>query len=159
MKKDKTLHKLTIFYDKFVLSVYLLCFIVSIIACCIVYLYHLGPDTTWGRIQFTKLLLFPPCLFPVVLFFLRRRTIDAKGIYASFLGIKYKQIYWENVLSYQVKNLIPKCRNKNRPDQAKDMIIFTALPGKKGKSTIIMMDASPEAIALVEKYFPKTTGN
>lgn len=107
-------------------------------------------------------LTWPYVLFPCVVFSLRRRRIDQKGVFATFFGIRYKCIRWEHLESSHTEKYAPIIwRGKSKYDLYRDAIFFTSQPNRKGKTTIIIVYATDKAYAVVEKYFgpPSSVAN
>ncbi len=154
--KNKRLQKVTVFYDKRTLMILFITFLAFGVAFCLsVFIF---PSTTHSSIIAAKYdsysKICAPIILPFLIYFLRRRVVSSNGISATFLGVKYKHISWNAVRRYHFDRYAPKwATDKER--MSRDVLVFVSTPKANGKSVVIVIDATPSVIELVETYYGK----
>ena len=155
-KNSKDLKKIILPYDKVSLTLFLMCFLLVLIGCILqrVLKWEYDPHAIKGH-YYWMLKHAPYWLFPVLLFQLRFRKITSKGVYATFIGIPYKHIYWDNIAFTKIELVKPWVSKEEYKEDYRKMIFFKSRMNHRYKTTIISIDATPETCALVEKYYGK----
>ena len=108
MKKSKELKSITLLFDKVSMFSITIVFFVALLGNIpkIVFNWEYNPRAFKGHYHYI-LTILPYVLFPVFLLQFRFRKITSKGIYATFLGIPYKHISWDNVAFCKIDSADP----------------------------------------------------
>ena len=156
MKEIKEGSKITLLYDKLSLLSFLIPFLVALFGniLIIVFKWEYNPHALRGHYHL-MLKHAPFWIFPFLLFQLRFRKITSKGVYATFIGIPYKHISWDKVAFCKIDSAKPWICGDRQKEYYRDMIFFKSRLNRRYKATIISIDATPETIALVKKYYKK----
>ena len=155
MTKSKELTKVSMFYDKLILVATLIGLLVVILGNYLNYIWD--TESTAKSVVSQKNILWFKVALPIVicflLFCLRRRRIDKTGVFATYFGIRYKSIKWDNMQNVKIELVRPRYYRKDRDDLYRNTLVFTSKPKRNGKCTVIMIAATEKARTLVEKYY------
>lgn len=155
-KKDENLNKVSMFYDREYLPIAGIFVAVIIITLAV---YFIGGNdlrtetdskTAAGILTMLTIAPFFCCW---LLLCLRRRNLDETGISAKFFGMTCKHIDWADMKSVKWEIIYRKMKDRRRMVDRRYMLVFTSKPKSNGKPTVIMMEETDEACAIVEKYF------